>query len=249
MKTLSVIGVGAFGEFILKHITPYFETSIYDEFRDLTDVADIYNVKVCNLDEVVKSDILIISVPVRSIQSVANQIKNKLKAGQLIMDVASVKCFPTECLVKTLPSYVDIVGLHPLFGPQSGKISIHGQNIAVVNVRGHKIAKVSSFLSDRLGLNVIECSAEEHDRQMAYVQGLTHMIAKVFQTMDMPHIYQETKTFSLLRQMVEMIKDDSDELFNAIQTDNPYVEETKKRFFQSVKDLEGRFHEQAQHHQ
>lgn len=32
-KTLAIIGIGAFGEFMLKHVTPYFDTFITDEFR------------------------------------------------------------------------------------------------------------------------------------------------------------------------------------------------------------------------
>lgn len=62
---------------------------------------------------------------------------------------------------------------------------------------------------------------------MAYVQGLTHMIAKVFARMDVPAIHQKTRTYTLLDEMVEMIRYDSDELFLAIQRDNPYVEHTR----------------------
>lgn len=237
-KTLSIIGVGAFGEFMLKHVTPYFDTSISDEFRDLSDISEVYNVRSCGLEDAAQCDFVVIAVPIRAIEGVIVKIKDLVKPGQLIMDVASVKCLPAKILGDNLPENIDIVGLHPLFGPQSGKKGIHGHNIAVVNVRGNRSSEVSSFLSSRLGLNVIECSPEEHDEQMAYVQGLTHMVAKVFQMMDMPEIYQETRTFSLLRQMVDIVKEDSDELFKAIQTDNPFVDETKKRFFDSVKALE-----------
>ena len=53
-----------------------------------------------------------------------------------------------------------------------------------------------------------------------------------------PEIHQKTKTYTLLNEMVEMIRYDSDELFLAIQRDNPYVEKTKQDFFGAVKDLE-----------
>lgn len=241
-KKLAIIGIGAFGEFMLKHVTPYFDTFITDEFRDLSDISRFYNVTACSLEQAAKADFIVIAVPVRAIKEIVIKIKDLVKPGQLIMDVASVKYIPTQILDEYIPQNVDIVGLHPLFGPQSGKISINGHNIALVNVRGERNAEVFKFLSNRLGLNVIECSAEQHDQQMAYVQGLTHMIAKVFQMMDIPEINQETKTFSLLRQMVDTIKSDSDELFKAIQTDNPYVDNTKKLFFNSVKELEKKLH-------
>ena len=40
--------------------------------------------------------------------------------------------------------------------------------------------------------------------------------------------------------MVEMIRYDSEELFNAIQRDNPYVDGTKQKFFAAVRALEER---------
>ncbi|MEM7740315.1 MAG: prephenate dehydrogenase [Pseudomonadota bacterium] len=237
-KSLSIIGVGAFGEFMLRHVTPYFDVHVYDEFRDLSGLAKTYNVTCCGLEMAATCDILVIAVPVRAIEGVVQRIVDHLRPGQLVMDVASVKCLPAQILLEHLPQTVDIVGLHPLFGPQSGKTGIHGQNIAVVDIRSSSIDRLTSFLTERLGLNVISCTADEHDEQMAYVQGLTHMIARVFQKMDMPTISQETKTFSLLRQMVNIVKDDSDALFKAIQTDNPFVDTTKQKFFDAVTQLQ-----------
>lgn len=242
-KSLGIIGVGAFGEFMLKHIVPYFDVSIYDAKRDLREVAALYNVHAKSLNEVCQSDIVIISVPVQQIQSIVDQIKDKLRPGQLFMDVASVKCLPIEILKNNIPPGVDIVSLHPLFGPQSGRHGITGLNVAVVNVSGDRAPCVVEFLKDRLSLTVFETTAEQHDLQMAYVQGLTHMIAKVFKKMDLPEMEMQTKTFTLLREAINIVIDDSDELFYAIQRDNPFVDETKEKFFTAVKELEVKLHQ------
>lgn len=242
-KSLGIIGIGAFGEFMLKHLTPYFQISIYDLKRDLSGLTSQYNVAIKTLDEISQSDIVVIAVPVQEIKSLVEQIKDKLRPGQLLMDVASVKCVPTKILADNVPENIDIVSVHPLFGPQSGRFGIHGQNIAVVNVRGDRTKCVVDFLKKRLDLTVIETSAEEHDLQMAYVQGLTHMIAKVFKKIDVPEMAMQTKTFALLREAINIVKDDSDELFYAIQRDNPYVDGTKEAFFNAVKELEIKLHE------
>lgn len=242
-KSLGIIGVGAFGEFMLKHVVPYFDVSIYDAKRDLQDVATLYNVHEKSLDEICHSDIVVISVPVQQIQSIMDQIKDKLAPGQLLMDVASVKCLPIEIMEKSISPDIDIVSLHPLFGPQSGKNGIAGLNIAVVNVRGDRAPCVAEFLKDRLSLTVFETTAEKHDLQMAYVQGLTHMIAKVFKKMDLPEMEMQTKTFALLREAINIVIDDSDELFYAIQRDNPFVDATKEKFFTAVKELEIKLHQ------
>jgi len=141
--------------------------------------------------------------------------------------------------MEMLPQDVEILSLHPLFGPQSGKHGIHGLNLTLCDLgRCSRKDCIHQFLEKTLGLHVHETTPEQHDREMAYVQGLTHMIAKVFTRMDIPEIHQKTKTYMLLDEMVEMIRYDSDELFLAIQRDNPYVEHTKELFFQAVKNLE-----------
>jgi prephenate dehydrogenase len=241
-KTLGIIGVGAFGEFMLKHISPYFDISVFDARRDLTDVGTLYNVKIKNLEDVARCDVVILSVPVQEIETVTRQIVSFLRPGQLVMDVASVKCMPTDILKREIPEGIDIVSLHPLFGPQSGRLGINGMNVAVVNVRGIRGPCVIDYLK-RLNLTVFETTAEKHDQQMAYVMGLTHMIAKVFKKIDVPEIAMETKTFALLREAISFVIDDSDELFYAIQRDNPYVDGTKEAFFTAVKELEVKLHQ------
>lgn len=107
---------------------------------------------------------------------------------------------------------------------------------------GHESASQlhPEFLTETLNLKVYDTTPEEHDREMAYVQGITHMVAKVFSRMNVPEIHQKTKTYTLLDEMVEMVRYDSDELFLAIQRDNPFVEVTKQSFFSAVRDLEAR---------
>ncbi len=241
-QTLSIIGVGAFGEFMLKYVSPYFDVAIYDAKRDLADITALYNVKTGSLEEICKSDIIVLAVPVQQMGATAEEIKSFLSDGQLVIDVASVKCLPIKILSDILPSSVDMVSLHPLFGPQSGRHGIEGLNIAVVDVRGARKDCVIEFLS-RLNLSIFETTAEDHDTQMAYVMGLTHMIAKVFKKMELPEIFMETKTFALLQKAVSYVIDDSDELFYAIQRDNPFVDTTKEKFFTAVKQLEEQLHQ------
>lgn len=239
-QSLSIIGVGAFGAFMLPHVAAHFDVCLYDASRDVSDLAARNDARIGDLQQAASCDVVILAVPVRALESVAQQIAPFLKAGQLVMDVASVKCLPAQMLSDALPDGVDIIGLHPLFGPQSGKDGIAGLNITMVNVRGTRDIGVCDFLRDVLCLYVVQCGAEEHDRQMAYVQGLTHMITKIYRMIDVPPITQETKTFGHLRAMVDMLKNDSDALFMTIQTDNPFVSEAKRQFFDAARVLEER---------
>ncbi|HPQ51291.1 MAG: prephenate dehydrogenase [Alphaproteobacteria bacterium] len=244
-QTLGVMGVGAFGEFMLKYLIPYFEVTVYDSHRDLSDIASLYNVKLGTLDEICDCEIIVLCVPVVHLMDAVSSICHKLQRNQLLIDLCSVKVNPIKIVTDLIPDGVEYLSLHPLFGPQSGKLGIHGLNITLCDIgRTNRKNCIKKYLSETLGLSVHETTPELHDKEMAYVQGLTHMMAKVFSKMDVPEIHQKTKTYLLLSEMVEMIRYDSDELFLAIQRDNPYAKQTKQEFFDAVKHLEEKLSEE-----
>ncbi|MGE4313584.1 MAG: prephenate dehydrogenase/arogenate dehydrogenase family protein [Pseudobdellovibrionaceae bacterium] len=241
IKTIGVIGAGAFGEFMVPHLAAHFEVMITDPNRDCASLAETLHVSAGTLEEVCARDAVIFAAPLNVLEDVLTEIAPKLTKDQLFIEVCSVKCKPVELLKKYLPEGMEAVALHPLFGPQSGRNGIAGLNIAVCDVFGEDRALcVKDFLHDKLKLHAFMTTPEQHDYEMSYVMGITHMMGKVFSMMDVPETQQQTRTFQLLNEMVRMIKNDSDELFRTIQRDNPFVEATKEKFFASVKALEER---------
>jgi prephenate dehydrogenase len=239
-KTLGLIGCGAFGTFTLRHVTPFFPVRVHDAYRDLSEVAATYNVEIASLEATAGCDVVVLAVPVQKLDELTRQIAPLLRKGALVLDVASVKLRPTEILAANLPKSVDIVSTHPLFGPQSGKNGIAGLNVAVCEVRGGRAPTVVRFLRERLQLQVIETTPERHDRELAYVQGLTHLIAKILVDIELEDIRQTTRTYELLMQSVDIVRYDSEELFLAIEGENPFVGEAKERFFEAARRLEAR---------
>ena len=209
--------------------------------HDLADVSDLaarYSAEKVDLATVAASDIVLVAVPVQKMEEALKSLAPHLGKNALVIDVASVKIKPTEMMRKILPEHVAIVGTHPLFGPQSGKSGVEGLNVAVCDVRGGRGACVAAFLRDVLKLSVFETTPEDHDRQLAYVQGLTHLLAKVVVSLDLPEFRLTTKTYDLMMQMVGMVRYDSDELFKAIERENPFTAEAKKQFFSAARKLE-----------
>jgi prephenate dehydrogenase len=241
-QTIGIIGIGAFGALMVPHLTPHFDVFVHDTREDVETLAQNLGVTSVPLGSIARCDVIILATPLSYFSDILKTLAPQLRAGQLVMDVASVKVIPTHLMKDILPDYVDCMGLHPLFGPQSGKNGIAGLNIAVCPVRGARTESVDAFLRETLKLNSFITTPEHHDQQMAYVQGLTHMISKVFVAMDLPDMQLTTRTFDYLQNMVELVRYDSDELFRTIQNENPYVEETKSRFFEAVKALEARLH-------
>jgi prephenate dehydrogenase len=235
---LGLIGVGAFGAFAVPHLASHFDLVLHDPHQDLTSLAQNNKASIGDLSAAASCDVVVIAVPVQQMERIIQAIAPHLKPGCLVIEVASVKIKPTGWMKQHLPSHTDAVGLHPLFGPQSGKNGIEGLNVVVCNVRGERSKAVALFLKEKLQLSVFETTPEDHDRQLAYVQGLTHLIAKVVVAMGLPGFQLTTKTFDYMQKMVEMVRYDSDDLFKAIERENPFTAEAKESFFAAARNLE-----------
>jgi len=127
------------------------------------------------------------------------------------------------------------VGTHPLFGPQSAPNSIVGQRVAVCPVRGNP-NKLVTFLSG-LGLKVIQCTPEEHDRQMAVSQALCHFIGRAVVEAGISKVDLSTKTFDDLMNIVRVIGGNSIELFQDMQQLNPFAAEIRQKFMDACKKV------------
>lgn len=240
MKKLScgIIGVGAFGTLMAKHLAPHFDLVLHDAGKDVAGYAAEIAAKAGSLADAAACDVVVLAVPVQKMEAVLAAIAPHIKDGALVIDVASVKVKAVALMERLLPAHADIVATHPIFGPQSGKNGIEGLKIAVCPVRGKRAACVMDFCRDVLKLAVFEVSAEEHDREMAYVQGITHLLAKIVVRLDVPPLRLTTKTYNFMEQMVDMVRYDSDELFRAIQRENPFSKPTEVAFFEAAAQLE-----------
>ncbi|WP_414471811.1 prephenate dehydrogenase/arogenate dehydrogenase family protein [Microvirga sp. M2] len=234
---LALIGAGAFGEFCIPHLRRFFEIRVFDPRPDLDLVCERHGVAAADLASAAGQDIVLLAVPFRHLRPVARAVAPHVKPGALVIDVCSVKVRPLAILQEELPADAEIVGTHPLFGPQSGRDGIAGLRIAVCPARGRRGALVERFLRRRLGLSAARMTAEEHDRQMAYVQGLTHLISRIVLAMDVPPLEHRTTTYAHLESMIGMVRHDSDGLFRTILADNPFAGAVMQSFTNATRDV------------
>ncbi len=238
MKNIGIIGFGSFGQFIYQYLTPHFNVCVHDTHlpEKLAENFHLHNV---TLDKVVDVDLLILSVPVQFLEQTLIDIKDRVKKDTLVIDVSSVKIKPIELMEKYLPKNVDILGTHPLFGPQSGANGIKGLNMVLCPVRlsNAKFRCISQFLEDELELNLLDRTAEVHDKQMAYVQALTHFIGRAINEMDIPDIEQKTPAYQYLLDIKKNLGKDSLDLFLTIERENPYSDEVLSGFMQELERL------------
>lgn len=238
-KTLGLIGYGAFGMLLARHISPHLSLRVFDKRFVSSKPDGELEGEFVSLDQAASCDLVVLAVPVAALQEVVAQITPYLSIDALVLDVGSVKVLPAKILADGLPSNVEIVGTHPLFGPQSTTAGLAGLKIAICPIRGKSAGRVGAFCRKYLGLKVIFATAEEHDREAAMVQGLTHLIAKVLVEMEPLPNQMTTRSFELLMQGVNMVRHDAPEVFDAIERLNPFAQTVRRKFFDLAAALDG----------
>ncbi|MDD5313260.1 MAG: prephenate dehydrogenase [Dehalococcoidia bacterium] len=131
-----------------------------------------------NTEATASSDAVVISVPIGKFEEVVQQIAPHTHAGQLILDVTSIKEMPVQVMHRYIKNGT-VLGTHPMFGP--GAKGIKGQKFVLTPVNKHESAlaeKVRQYLEDN-GAGVVTMTPAEHDHIMSIVLALSHFIALV----------------------------------------------------------------------
>ncbi len=241
MKTLGIIGFGNFGRFAARHLKGHFDVLAFDQ-SDIGLEATEIGVKSASLKHAAGCDVVLLCVPVQNMEAVLTQIKTHLKSGAVVLDVCSVKQKPAALMQELLPKTASIIGTHPLFGPQSGQGGIQGLEIVLCPVRAEKrtVEKTRSFLRDSLGLRVLDMTPAEHDGWMARTQALAHFVGRAAKEMDLSEAPFHLATYDALLKLRDLVKDDSDALFETIQNENPDAAKQRRRLVEKMNEIEKR---------
>lgn len=238
--TLGLFGLGAFGQLIVRHLTPYFDIYAYDPSPQAKAFARRHNVTLTTLEQAAACRFVVLATPIRTLKELAKTIAPHVRKHALVIDVGSVKVKPARWLQEALAPTTSILCTHPLFGPQSARKGINGLEIVVCPVRVRHLRPIVRFLEKTLDLKVSVATPEEHDKALAAVQGLTHLIAKVLSGLEPLPEAHTTRSYDLLMQGVRLVQGDSDELFLSIERDNPFAVDVRRRFFAEIDALRSR---------
>jgi prephenate dehydrogenase len=236
MKSLGVVGFGQFGQLAGRILKPHFDVMVSDVAPGAEAAARALGLGFGPLSAVAARDIVVVAAPVVAMRGVFTAIAPHVRAGALVLDVGSVKMLPTQWMLETLPAHADIVATHPLFGPQSARDGLEGLRFVVCPVRGQRHEGVAAF-GRSLGLTVTVTTPEEHDREMAYVQALTHLIGRSLVNLGIPDEDLKTVSYQHLLELCGLIGADTFELFTAIQTQNPFAAEVVEAFVREARSL------------
>ncbi len=177
-KVLIIGGAGNMGQWFARAFKKKsYAVSIVDIDPHAPEVARELGIGFVKDEDVTKAvgdfDVVLISVPINVTEEVIDKVAPHMLPDSLLMDVTSVKKGPIKAMRKA-PKGVELIGTHPMFGPTVSEPI--GQTVILVTVEGrceNWLPKIVAFFeSGRAHVEFL--SAEEHDRMMAVIQGLTH---------------------------------------------------------------------------
>ena len=230
---IGIVGFGRFGQFAGDILNKEFKVSAYD--HQVT--TQKTNIQVVSLEEVAKKEVLLICVPISEMEVACRQLKPHLFQGQLIVDTCSVKEQPLRLMLELLPPFVEILGCHPLFGPDSGSSGVSGLEVVLCPTRCTRVDKVKAFL-EKLSFRVTVTSAMEHDQAMAKTQALFHFLAKAFSQLKIDPYCLSTPGPAHLFQDFNDVLSDSDQLFQDLQRLNRFVSFERKKLIEHLVALD-----------
>ncbi len=178
-------------------------------------------------DSLEQADLVILSVPATALEQTVKLVAPHLN-GAILADVTSVKIVPMSTMQRLYSG--PVVGTHPLFGP----VIPQGftPRVAVTPGQGIDPGPVSNLLT-QMGFTPFLATPHEHDRAMAFVQGLnyTTTVAHLAAMRQVQEI-ENYVTPSFLRRLEsarKMLTQDQ-ELFETISEENPLLQETVRQF-------------------
>jgi prephenate dehydrogenase len=188
-----------------------------------------------------KSDIVIVSVPIKSTIGVIREVVPFMAEGKLFMDLTSLKVGPIDEMLK---SKADVLGAHPLFAPSIGNIK--GQTIILCpeRITNKDLYQIINSILNKRGANIVEMTPETHDKMMGVIQGLTHFSAIVLchslkdLDFDIKKSFDCTSpVYRLTLDMAGRILNQEPELYADISLLNPKTHEIVSQYIQTAEAL------------
>lgn len=187
-------------------------------------------------------DVTVIAVPIDSTVKVARELLGKLMPGSTLVEITSVKTQTLPALKKLVGKRVSLLSIHPLFGPALE--STAGMKVAVIVGRGGADGPEAA-LAERLfpEARIIPMSLSEHDRSMAVVLSLTHILNIVYAGTASRFLTPEefmrvsTPNSSMQLTLAEAVLAQDARLSFAIQAGNPYSKEVARAASRELKSV------------
>ena len=186
------------------------------------------------LEGLVECDAVFLCVAISAMEEVVETVASAVPEGTTLIDTCSVKLHPLEVFRRMVPDRPYLL-THPMFGPDSARGGVAGLPIIL---SGGTVAEseyevwLETF--GDLGLRVIEMSADDHDREAAFTQGITHFVGRVLADLELSESRIATLGYRKLLEVMEQTCNDPYTLFVDLQRYNPFTSQMRSQLQESL---------------
>jgi len=244
---VAIIGTGAMGRWLVSFAKQNLgEVVLADAIAAKAErVATEFGVNFRSVPEAAaEAELVLVAVPISKTPDVIKSLAGQVQRGTLLADVSSVKSDVIEAM-QTIEAKVELVSLHPLFGP--GATSVKGKDFVAIPVKpGKRYAALKHRLLE-LGARVTEMGAEDHDRLMAIIQCMTHfvLLAYLNALKSMKELKRaeklRTPMFATLLDLAKTVLAGNLELYGEIQVHNRYARVVRSSLLEACRSLDVAF--------
>ncbi len=228
-RSVGIVGYGNFGSLVHELVTRFAPTASVKIF---TPERSPDGEEFFSNDDVAQCDAVIFAVPISEYKAALEATVPLMKKDGIIVDVATIKMYTVD-LLKTYAAGRPFIATHSMFGPESyAKRNKDVSGFRII-VSEHTLP-VSTYLElvnflRSIGFNVIEMSADQHDKNLAETLFLTHFIGQVVTEAGFVRTDIDSVSFGFLMDAVESVRADK-KLFEDVFRYNPHCAEVLQRF-------------------
>lgn len=141
-------------------------------------------------------------------------------------------------MAKHFSDKVQIIGSHPLFGPDSVKESMqdHLMIITPYRISDTNLNQIKNFW-EGFGIQIIEMTPDQQDRLMAWTLALTHFLGRSLNGLPLPETTVATQDYRNLIELMKKINRDTWELYEDMHRYNPYTVEMRNLLLESMAQM------------
>ena len=221
---VALIGHGRLGKLLEKYLSRDFNLFILEQNKTKED-----------FEKLKSAQTIILCVPISAMPEVLKEISPYISSKALVLDTCSVKEWPIEQMKTLLPEHVQIIGTHPMFGPDSVKDTLFGTKLVICpeRVTPERLLDITHYFQNH-GIKVVQTSATEHDKQMSSSLLLSHFIGKGLLEFGAREQEIDTKGYRRLLRILETVQNDSNTLFRDMFKYNKFAKQTLQDFLDSL---------------
>ena len=237
VNKIAVIGAG--GK-MGKWVCNYLSKKKYDVigFDTENTVPKPVSVGTSLISSILKVDCVILATPTKKTPEIIRLIGKEMQRGAKLVDISSQKS-KTSIALGMIPNKITPICIHPMFGP--GVKNIKNRNIVSIPIKDGKV-ELEFAKSLFPEANFVTIDSKEHDKKIALILGLPHLVNLVFANVlskDEKIILTEKMsgtTFKVQKILAESILTESPELIETIIS-NPDIRLVAEGFWKDFGNL------------